>query len=89
MIVFVQYMRAVYYYQSFRIVHRDLKPENFLFFYTNDLNTLTVIDFGISKKYNDGMNSLNSKSGTVSTININNYSKGLLCISRSFRWFLQ
>ena len=46
-------------------MHRDLKPENFLFYDKNDITTLNVIDFGISKKYTKGMPKLKSKSGTV------------------------
>lgn len=60
--IYLQFMRAVNYYQGFNIVHRDLKPENFLFHTKNDLNTLNVIDFGIAKRL-DGK--LKTKSGTA------------------------
>ncbi|CAD8149451.1 unnamed protein product [Paramecium octaurelia] len=60
--VYIQYMRAVNYYQGFKIVHRDLKPENFLFQKKDDLNTLIVIDFGIAKR---GVDKLKTKSGTA------------------------
>ena len=29
--IFVQMVRAIYYFNQYDIVHRDLKPENFLF----------------------------------------------------------
>ncbi|CAD8109400.1 unnamed protein product [Paramecium primaurelia] len=60
--IYIQYMRAVNYYQGFKIVHRDLKPENFLFQKKNDLSSLTLIDFGIAKRCVD---KLKTKSGTA------------------------
>ncbi|CAD8048770.1 unnamed protein product [Paramecium sonneborni] len=60
--VYIQYMRAVNYYQGFKIVHRDLKPENFLFQKKNDMNSVIVIDFGIAKR---GVDKLKTKSGTA------------------------
>ncbi|KAM3143579.1 hypothetical protein pb186bvf_004341 [Paramecium bursaria] len=60
--IYLQFMRAVNYYQGFNIVHRDLKPENFLFHTKNDLNTLNVIDFGIAKRVEG---KLKTKSGTA------------------------
>jgi len=43
----------------------DLKPENFLFLDKSNLMTLNVIDFGIAKKYKQGLERLKTKSGTV------------------------
>lgn len=42
---------AVSYIHSKGIVHRDLKPENILIEDPNDPNSIKVIDFGLSAKY--------------------------------------
>jgi len=32
------------------IIHRDIKPENCIFKDKNDLNSLKIVDFGLSKQ---------------------------------------
>jgi calcium-dependent protein kinase len=47
------------------LTDRDLKPENFLFSKKEDLTSLYLIDFGLAKKYKQGMSKLKTKAGTV------------------------
>lgn len=42
---------AIDYLHYREICHRDIKPENILFENTNDLNTLKVVDFGLSAQF--------------------------------------
>lgn len=65
-----QILRAVSYIHNFNIVHRDLKPginhndlENIMFERKNDINTLKLIDFGLSTKY-DQCTTLFERCGT-------------------------
>ena len=62
-IVMGQLLLAVKYLHNNQYVHRDLKPENILFKSTEDLKSLKIVDFGLSKKI-EKRNSLNSKVGT-------------------------
>ncbi|CAD8054368.1 unnamed protein product [Paramecium sonneborni] len=65
LIIFIQIIRSVVYYQSLNIVHRDLKPENFLFQKNNDLNTLYIIDFGLARIFQPGVQQQWTKTGTA------------------------
>ena len=46
----IQIMNRIEHIHSKNIIHRDIKPENFTTGY-NDLSTIYLIDFGISRKY--------------------------------------
>jgi calcium-dependent protein kinase len=46
------------------VVHRDLKPENFLFEDTDRNSEIKIIDFGLSAKFDQDFNRLNSIVGT-------------------------
>jgi serine/threonine protein kinase len=43
-----QLFSAIEYIHSKDYIHRDIKPENILFTDKNDLNTLRIVDFGLS-----------------------------------------
>mmetsp|Transcript_13491 Transcript_13491/g.35657 ORF Transcript_13491/g.35657 Transcript_13491/m.35657 type:complete len:497 (-) Transcript_13491:494-1984(-) len=60
-----QIVRAINYMHENRICHRDLKPENFLFTTKDPIekNTLKIIDFGLSCKYEPNQ-VLTTKAGT-------------------------
>jgi len=60
-----QIVRAIYYMHENKVCHRDLKPENFLFTTKEDIsnNTLKIIDFGLSCKFEKGQ-VLQTKAGT-------------------------
>jgi calcium-dependent protein kinase len=45
------------------IAHRDLKPENFLYLTKHDDSPIKVIDFGLSKNYED-KKTMTTKAGT-------------------------
>ena len=52
-IIFKQVLMALHYCHKNKIVHRDLKPENFLF-ESHDLKSpIKLIDFGLSKVFDD------------------------------------
>ncbi len=38
------------YLHNFDICHRDIKPENFLLKYRNDIKSIKLIDFGVSRQ---------------------------------------
>ncbi|CAD8146178.1 unnamed protein product [Paramecium pentaurelia] len=63
--IFIQIIRSVVYYQSLNIVHRDLKPENFLFQKNNDLDSLYIIDFGLARVFQPGIQYQWTKAGTA------------------------
>jgi len=64
-VVMQQMLRAVFYLHEQNICHRDLKPENFLFHNGDPIegNVLKLIDFGLSRKFNDG-EPMSTKAGT-------------------------
>ncbi len=41
--------RGIKYMNLFGLIHRDLKPENIVFAKKNDITTLKIIDFGLTK----------------------------------------
>lgn len=51
--IFKSIMIAVNYCHEMKIVHRDLKPENFVLGTKNDFNSLKLIDFGLSKVFEE------------------------------------
>jgi calcium-dependent protein kinase len=48
-----QIFSAIKYCHSKSICHRDLKPENFLLKNEEDVSSIKLIDFGLSKKLNE------------------------------------
>ncbi|CAE7025991.1 CPK2 [Symbiodinium sp. KB8] len=64
-IVVQQMLSAVLYMHTSGVCHRDLKPENFLFLTKGpiDKNVLKIIDFGLSKAFEDGVH-MTTKAGT-------------------------
>jgi calcium-dependent protein kinase len=56
-------MQAINYCHSKEIAHRDLKPENFLFLTKHDDSPIKVIDFGLSKSF-DQQSNMKTKAGT-------------------------
>ncbi|KAL4463768.1 hypothetical protein ABPG72_022822 [Tetrahymena utriculariae] len=61
--IFSQIMQAINYCHSNGIAHRDLKPENFLFLTKHDDSPIKVIDFGLSKNF-DNKQAMKTKAGT-------------------------
>lgn len=51
--IFRQIMSALQYCHSNGVVHRDLKPENFIMISPKDPFTLKIIDFGLSRTFNN------------------------------------
>ena len=47
-VIINQLLSAVSYLHSFEICHRDIKPENVMFSEKDDINSLKLIDFGLS-----------------------------------------
>lgn len=59
-------MNAVFYVHSKDYIHRDIKPENILFTDKHDLNSLRLIDFGLSAVYPGMINEeISDKVGTL------------------------
>ncbi|KRX01612.1 Protein kinase-like domain [Pseudocohnilembus persalinus] len=61
--VFKQMIQAINYCHKAGIAHRDLKPENFLYLTKHDDSPIKLIDFGLSKNYDD-KNKMTTKAGT-------------------------
>ncbi|EGR31676.1 protein kinase domain protein [Ichthyophthirius multifiliis] len=61
--VFTQIMQAINYCHSKGIAHRDLKPENFLYLTKHDDSPIKVIDFGLSKNFDQKV-TMQTKAGT-------------------------
>ena len=62
--LFRQMMDAINYCHKNGIVHRDLKPENLLFLNKKENSPIKVIDFGMSKRF-DNIKFMNEKVGTA------------------------
>jgi serine/threonine protein kinase len=60
-----QILSAVEYLHRKKIVHRDLKPENIMFADADDLDTLKIIDFGVSAKFQSRSYSIDKFAGTA------------------------
>ena len=52
-VIFDQIMSAIHYCHLNGVCHRDLKPENFIMLSKNDPSTLKVIDFGLSRTFDN------------------------------------
>jgi len=63
-LIIVQLLRAVSYLHMHEICHRDLKPENLLFVEPNSINSLKLIDFGMSKMMGSRGEAMTTKVGT-------------------------
>jgi calcium-dependent protein kinase len=59
-------MEAILHCHLNGICHRDIKPENFMLKKSNDINSVKLIDFGLSVGITE--NYLEDKSGTRSYI---------------------
>jgi calcium-dependent protein kinase len=62
--IFRQIMSAVCHCHSSKICHRDLKPENLLFLNSSN-DSLKVIDFGLSRIFDEKNHQMNTKVGTA------------------------
>lgn len=62
--IFRQIMNAIRHCHSINVCHRDLKPENLLFLNKSN-DSLKVIDFGLSRIFNEQDHIMNSKVGTA------------------------
>ena len=51
--LFKQIIKGIYYCHLNGVCHRDLKPENFIMVSKNDPFTLKIIDFGLSRTFNN------------------------------------
>lgn len=58
-VIFRQIMTALHYCHINGVVHRDLKPENFIMISQKDPFTLKIIDFGLSRTFNQADKALN------------------------------
>lgn len=59
-------LSAVKYLHSMDIAHRDLKPDNFLF--SADMQEIKMIDFGLSKQYENNGNTDTSNQDIIPRI---------------------
>lgn len=65
-VIFTQMIQAINYCHSNGIAHRDLKPENFLFLTKAEDSPIKVIDFGLSKHFDEkgGHSAMTTRAGT-------------------------
>lgn len=78
-----QVFSAVAYCHSNNVCHRDLKPENFLLKKQNDVTSIKLIDFGLSKVLGEN-EIMNQPNGTVGLDDV-----AILHCSRDHPWILQ
>ena len=64
-LIFKQYMSAICHCHSLNVCHRDLKPENLLLLNESEDSHLKVIDFGLSKIFNEVNHKMSTKVGTA------------------------
>lgn len=62
--IMMQLLRSLNYLHSHEICHRDLKPENLLFSETDNINSLKLIDFGLSKMMGQKNEQMTTRVGT-------------------------
>ena len=54
-LVLRQVLSAIAYLHNNQICHRDIKPENIMLSKENDLNSIKIIDFGLSAQNFDSL----------------------------------
>jgi serine/threonine protein kinase len=52
-VIFVQLIAALLHMNQQKVVHRDLKPANIMISQKDEKLTLKVVDFGLSRKFQD------------------------------------
>lgn len=62
--IMVQLLRSLNYLHNHEICHRDLKPENLLFAEEGNINSLKLIDFGLSKMMGQRSEQMTTRVGT-------------------------
>ena len=62
-VIMSQLLKALVHCHEHHICHRDLKPENFLLKAKGDITQLKVIDFGLSRIFEEGQH-MHSRAGT-------------------------
>lgn len=63
--IFKQILEAVNYLHTHGVCHRDLKPENILFSTLDEDSPLKLIDFGLSKVFNETNHTMKGTVGTT------------------------
>jgi len=60
-------LKGIQYIHEKNIVHRDLKPENIIFGAEDDLESIKIVDFGLSKQFSKDLDRdyLREKVGTM------------------------
>jgi serine/threonine protein kinase len=48
-----QMISRIEYFHSKNFIHRDIKPDNFIIGINKKIDTIYIIDYGLSKKYRD------------------------------------
>jgi len=80
-------VEALAYLHSKNIVHRDLKPENLLFSSSDNLDSVRVTDFGLSKIANQ---KLKTACGTVRSHVSSNLCAAFVCVYLfTFSWYVK
>lgn len=63
--IFKKLMTGINYCHSHGVCHRDIKPENILFANKDDLSTLKIADFGLSRVFSNENKTMTSIVGTT------------------------